>query len=470
MGSVDIPEAKRQVKQKERQAHQDRAVEKRKKKSEEAEEQLRRRALDFEEQLDADDGMQVHMLPSPGDIKTNSVENVAETEPIASTSKKRMKHNTEDISNIALASLRHHTGLRETAEIATAAWIDAGIITREDTTLVIDHNKVKRAHGRVMAKIEASHDEEIKKEGITCILFDGRCDETKVLMTAEESTKQYPAVIREEHYSVCAEPGGSYLFHFAPDKSTDERKHAEVIADELVKWLKEKGADKTLMAIGGDSCNVNTGREGGVMHHVEVKLGRKLVWIVCDLHTGELGLRHLVTALDGRTLSSNKWSGPLGKMLDSATDLEINPNFERIEIGPPLPNLTDEVIRELSTDQSYGYRIVSAIRSGTVPKDLALLQIGPVCHSRWLTTALRFMRIWISIHNIRGKTLKNLKMIVEFCVGVYMVNWFNIKIHSNWSQRPNHQLYLLQLLRQQSVCVLNLVLPTVQRSAWYCHS
>ena len=123
-------------------------------------------------------------------------------------------------------------------------------------------------------------------------------------------------------------------------------------------------------------------------------------------------------------------------MLDSATDLEINPNFERIEIGPPLPNLTDEVIRELSTDQSYGYRIVSAIRSGTVPKDLALLQIGPVCHSRWLTTALRFMRIWISIHNIRGKTLKNLKMIVEFCVGVYMVNWFNIKIHSNWSQGP----------------------------------
>ena len=157
-------------------------------------------------------------------------------------------------------------------------------------------------------------------------------------------------------------------------------------------------------------------------------------------------------------------------MLDSATDLEINPNFERIEIGPPLPNLTDEVIRELSTDQSYGYRIVSAIRSGTVPKDLALLQIGPVCHSRWLTTALRFMRIWISIHNIRGKTLKNLKMIVEFCVGVYMVNWFNIKIHSNWSQGPNHQLFLLQLLKQQSVCVLNLVLPTVQRSAWYCHS
>ena len=55
MCSVDIPEAKRHVKQKERQAHQERAVEKKKKKSEEAGEQLRRRALDFEEQLDVDD-------------------------------------------------------------------------------------------------------------------------------------------------------------------------------------------------------------------------------------------------------------------------------------------------------------------------------------------------------------------------------------------------------------------------------
>jgi hypothetical protein len=210
------------------------------------------------------------------------------------------------------------------------------------------------------------------------------------MMTAEDSNKQYPATIKEEHYTVCAEPGGRYLWHFIPEEATSEKKHAERIADNLVQWLQEKGADKTLLAIGGDSCNVNTGREGGVMHHVEAKLGRKLVWIVCDLHTGELGLRHLVTALDGKTLSGNKWSGPLGKMLDNANELVINANFQRIEIGPSLPNL--------------------------------------------------------------------------------MVNWFNIKIHSNWPQGANHLLFQLQLLKHQAPLVVDLVLPTMQRSAWYGHS
>ena len=85
-------------------------------------------------------------------------------------------------------------------------------------------------------------------------------------------------------------------------------------------------------------------------------------------------------------------------------------------------------MKDLSTDQNYGYRIVTAIWTGVLPKDLALLEIGPVSHSRWLTTALRFMRIWISKHNLKGKNLNNLRMIVEFCVGVYFVNWFNIKI------------------------------------------
>ena len=53
----------------------------------------------------------------------------------------KRQYNTKYISNVALASIRHHTGLRETAEIATAAWIDAGLIDETDTHLVIDHAK-----------------------------------------------------------------------------------------------------------------------------------------------------------------------------------------------------------------------------------------------------------------------------------------------------------------------------------------
>ncbi|KAG0693618.1 hypothetical protein GWK47_027440 [Chionoecetes opilio] len=118
------------------------------------------------------------------------------------------------------------------------------------------------------------------------------------------------------------------------------------------------------------------------MRKLELHLGRKLVWLVCNLHTGELPLRHLIVGLDGPTLSDKQLSGPIGKLLDSATDFEINPNFTRISVGPPLIKLPNKVIQDLSTDQHYGYKIVCAVRDGVLPGGLALLEIGPVNHSR----------------------------------------------------------------------------------------
>ena len=77
------------------------------------------------------------------------------------------------------------------------------------------------------------------------------------------------------------------------------------------------------MAMGCGSSNVNTGSAGGVTRYLEVKLQRKVTWLVCALHTNELPLRHLITALDGKIISGNKWTGPIGKLLNSATDLNI---------------------------------------------------------------------------------------------------------------------------------------------------
>ncbi|ESO04063.1 hypothetical protein HELRODRAFT_173137 [Helobdella robusta] len=195
-----------------------------------------------------------------------------------------------------------------------------------------------------------------------------------------------------------------------------------------------------------------------------------LVWLVCDLHTNELPLRHLIHELDGQTLSNNRWSGPIGKIFDDAVDLDINPNFIRITVGLPLIELKQSLIDDLSTDQYYGYMIVNAIRSSVVPDRLANLQIGPVCHSRWLTTALRCCRLWVSNHGLKDMPLINLKLIVEFIVGVYMTNWFNIKVKHSWIDGPRHVLLQLELLRSQDKEVMQIVMPVVRRSAWYAHS
>ena len=87
--------------------------------------------------------------------------------------------------------------------------------------------------------------------------------------------------------------------------------------------------------------------------------------------------------------------------------------------NPSLIELDEDIIADLSTDQKYGYRMVNAIRTKDVPVDLANLDIGPLCHSRWLTTAYRFMRLYVCKHGFTGKNLTNLKLIVEFIIGVY---------------------------------------------------
>ena len=56
-----------------------------------------------------------------------------------------------------------------------------------------------------------------------------------------------------------------------------------------------------------------------------------------------------------------------------------------------------------------------------------MVEIGPVCHTRWLTTALLFCRIWVSNYALTGTNLENLKIIVNFIV----IPLTNLKIMTN---------------------------------------
>ncbi|KAK1894408.1 ADP-ribosylation factor 1 [Dissostichus eleginoides] len=121
--------------------------------------------------------------------------------PSAST---KVQKNYDDIPNIALASVRYGIGLRPTAAIATASLIDAGIITEDNTSKVIDKNKVKRAQKNLMRELGEEFEEKCREMGgISCILFDGRIDLTNVMMEAEGSDQSFPAKIKEEHYYPC---------------------------------------------------------------------------------------------------------------------------------------------------------------------------------------------------------------------------------------------------------------------------
>ena len=181
-----------------------------------------------------------------------------------------------------------------------------------------------------------------------------------------------------------------------------DKKPAEVVARLIYNWLQIHGVDKTLQFLSVDSTNSNTGWKGGIIAWLEKLLGRKVVWLVCQLHTNELGLRHLFEELDGKTNSKTGWSGPLGKLLKSVQSMKRNYSFKKVSLGPELIELPPEILKDLSTDQSLLYQLAKAVRSGHLPREVALRKPGAVVHSRWLTFAEVILFFWVSEHGLSG--------------------------------------------------------------------
>ena len=249
-----------------------------------------------------------------------------------------------------------------------------------------------------------------------------------------------------------------------------ELKPAEVVANLIVDWMRNYGVDKTVTHLAGDSTASNTGWKKGVFAWIEKKIGRKVDWRVCMLHTNELDLRRLIEILDGKTDSKSGWSGFLGKLLAKVMEMRPNFNFKKIDMGPDLIELPDDVIKDLSTDQHLLYKRVRAARSGHLPRDVALRKAGKIVHSRWLNTATTFVEMWQSHHGLKGDLLDRLETIVTFIVTVYCPMWFNIKVRHSWLEGPRHVLTELGLFSLQSSEVQQIILPTLQRSAWNFHS
>ena len=113
--------------------------------------------------------------------------------------------------------------------------------------------------------------------------------------------------------------------------------------------------------------------------------------------------------------------------------------------------------------------MVAAIRSGHVTDRLANLDIGPVNHSRWLTTANRFLRLWVSHHGFAGKEAEHLRLICEYIIGVYYPTWFSYKIHNHWIEGARICLQQLHLTLKQDEQVAKTVLPYLESSAWWAH-
>ena len=280
---------------------------------------------------------------------------------------------------------------------------------------------------------------------------------------------------------------GKYLTHFTkPEKKDEEPEEkqwddeellanldklpAEKVADLIVEWLKNYDVDKTLAKIGGDSTNSNTGWKGGIITWIEKKIGRKLHWIICQVHTNELGLRELIKKTDGDTDSKTGFKGPLGKMLKKVNDMKVASSFPAVSIGPDLISLPPDIVKNLSSDANLSYLRCHAVRSGVLPRDVALRKTGKIVHCRWLTTGSTFLDMYMKEHSLEGELLDRLNTIVIYLVTVYFPMFFRIKVMHSDLEGPRHVLYELQLFRLQSTDIQKLLEATLRRSAWNAHS
>ena len=103
--------------------------------------------------------------------------------------------------------LQHCPGQYETSyrpegkrRYATYACIDAGLITENDTCMVIDNNKVKWAQKKLVNELQEKFANDWSENGINCLLFGGRSNDTRVMLDMEGSDKLFPDLIKEEHY------------------------------------------------------------------------------------------------------------------------------------------------------------------------------------------------------------------------------------------------------------------------------
>jgi len=355
-----------------------------------------------------------------------------------------------DLPTLARECDRHGISDRCAASLATAVLQDVGVVHDTDLSMVIDRSKVRRERSKVRKRLQCNS---VKQ--LSGLYFDGRKDRTRVQM--KNGKKSYLKIISQEHITLVLEPNSQYLGHVTPESGSAKNIHTSI--NKFL--LDNETATKDLVAIGCDGTNVNTGVTGGIIRLLEIQLGRPLHWFICMLHANELPLRHLIQRLDGGTQGPTLFSGNIGKALGNCESLPLV-HYNAIE----FENCPDMEGIELSTDQQYLYNICKAVSYGICSPDLAFQKPGPVCHSRWLTTANRILRLYIATEC----PSENLTTLATFIMKVYAPVWFHIKTKSACTEGSKHLWRMIKYSRYLPQNLRDIVDEVIQRNGYFGHA
>lgn len=149
------------------------------------------------------------------------------------------------------------------------------------------------------------------------------------------------------------------------------------------------------------------------------------------LHANELPLRHLFHHLDGETSRPRGFAVPIGKQVETCEKLPLVA-FKPIKGN--LPVIPEDIVKGLSADQKYLLKMYRAISCGLCDTSISNRNPGKLAHSRWVTTANRLLRLYVTSKN----SLPSLKTLTEYIMNVYAPMWFDIKSHPSYKDGAKH--------------------------------
>lgn len=202
-------------------------------------------------------------------------------------------------------------------------------------------------------------------------------------------------------------------------------------------------------------------------------------------------MKHLFTFIDGVSKSATVSSGPIGQYIDSENlqDMPVK-KFKKIPLSNDFPiymqkegeKYLNEYEMELNKDQSYLFKIVTAISEGKVEENLRKTKVGKRHQARWITTASRLARLYVSAdeslfqencdedRSISKKIFKQLKILVTFVVRCYSHVWFTIK-QKQYIENGTKNFYLMcRLTRYMGKEERNKIDSVLRNNSHFAHS
>ncbi|GBO38246.1 hypothetical protein AVEN_184818-1 [Araneus ventricosus] len=159
---------------------------------------------------------------------------------------------------------------RAAAAFASSVLHDVGLITSNNSDLVVDENKLRREKAKVRKDLKFQALSEAQALPLKGLYFDGRKDST--LIEERVDTKRYTRKAKEEHLCFIEELSSRYITHLSPSFGNSKQISATIIGyfEGITRDLSQ------IREIGCDGTFVNTGRKSGVIRRLELKLGKPL--------------------------------------------------------------------------------------------------------------------------------------------------------------------------------------------------